>query len=224
MSAEALARWQHPEQGYIPPSVFIELAEQTGFVVELGRFILKTACIAAKSWNINPEHPMSVSVNLSARQIYDPNLIDDITEALTISGLPPELLELEITETLAIENLDKVIHKLLLIQSMGIRMSVDDFGTGYSSLIYLKKLPVSTVKIDRSFIIDVPGNKDDEHIISAIISMSHSLQLTVVAEGVETQEQLSFLKQHNCDEIQGFLLGKPGSKDVLIKHAQASLS
>ena len=224
LSAEALARWQHPEQGYIPPSVFIELAEQTGFIVELGRFILKTACIAAKSWNINPEHPMSVSVNLSARQIYDPNLIDDITEALAISGLPPELLELEITETLAIENLDKVIHKLLLIQSMGIRMSVDDFGTGYSSLIYLKKLPVSTVKIDRSFIIDVPGNKDDEHIISAIISMSHSLQLTVVAEGVETQEQLSFLEQHNCDEIQGFLLGKPGSKDVLIKHALASLS
>ena len=223
LSAEALARWNHPKQGYISPAIFIELAEQTGFIVELGKFILNTACVAAKSWNINSSRPMPVSVNLSARQIYDPNLIDDITEALSCSGLPPELLELEITETLAIENLDNVIDKLLQIQNMGIRMSVDDFGTGYSSLIYLKKLPVSTVKIDRSFIQDVPGNKDDEHIISAIISMSHSLELTVVAEGVENKAQLDFLKQHNCDEIQGFLLGKPGSKQVLIQHAESTL-
>ena len=223
LSAEALARWNHPQQGLIPPSIFIELAEQTGLIVELGRHILQTACLAAKAWNVNPEHPIPVSVNLSARQIYDPDLIDDISKALSISQLPPELLELEITETLAIEDLDKVIDKLNRIKEMGIRMSVDDFGTGYSSLIYLKKLPVSTVKIDRSFIMDVPGNQDDEHIVSAIISMSHSLQLTVVAEGVETQEQLEFLKAHQCDEIQGFLLGKPGPSSILLEHAQSYL-
>lgn len=223
LSAEALTRWNHPKQGLIPPSTFIELAEQTGLIVELGRYILQTACIAAKEWNINPDKPIPVSVNLSARQIYDPDLINDISKALSFSQLPPELLELEITETVAIEDLDKVIDKLNEIKAMGIRMSVDDFGTGYSSLIYLKKLPVSTVKIDRSFIMDVPGNQDDEHIVSAIISMSHSLQLNVVAEGVETDEQLQFLSAHHCDEIQGFLLGKPGPSSVLLEHARGHI-
>lgn len=220
LSAEALARWNHPQQGMIPPGRFIPLAEQSGLIVELGRYILKSACLAAKAWNTNPFWPMPVSVNLSARQIYDPNLITEIEEALEESGLSPELLELEITETLAIDDLDKVIHKLEQIRDMGIRFSVDDFGTGYSSLIYLKRLPVDTVKIDRSFVMDVPGDRDDENIISAIISMSHSLQLSVVAEGVETREQLAFLKDHGCDEIQGFLLGKPGPASVMAEHAQ----
>lgn len=224
LSAEALARWNHPTQGMIPPGKFIALAEQSGLIVELGRYILNMACLAAKSWNTTPYWPMPVSVNLSARQIFDPNLISEIADALHISDLPPELLELEITETLAIDDLDKVINKLERIREMGIRFSVDDFGTGYSSLIYLKRLPVDTVKIDRSFVMDVPGERDDENIISAIISMSHSLQLSVVAEGVETQEQLNFLKEHNCDEIQGFLLGKPGSADVMIEHAKTQCS
>lgn len=218
LSAEALARWQHPEQGFIPPDRFISLAEQTGLIVELGRYILETACYAAKSWNNNPNKEVPVSVNLSARQIYDPNLLDDIAQALSKSGLPANLLELEITETLAIDNLDNVIDKLSAIRDMGVKFSVDDFGTGYSSLIYLKRLPVSTVKIDRSFVMDVPGDVDDEKIISAIISMSHSLQLDVVAEGVETQEQLQFLREHKCDEIQGYLLGKPDSADKIAEH------
>ncbi|MCP4595159.1 EAL domain-containing protein [Neptuniibacter sp.] len=220
LSAEALVRWDHPEQGLIPPIKFIPLAEQTGQIVELGRYILLASCKAAKSWNDNPDWPMPVSVNLSARQIYDPSLIDDISFALKESGLPPELLELEITETLEIDDIDTVIDKLIQIRQMGIRMSVDDFGTGYSSLIYLKRLPVDTVKIDRSFVTGVPGNGDDEKIISAIISMSHSLQLSVVAEGVETEEQLNFLRELNCDEIQGYLLGKPGPAEVMIAHTK----
>ncbi|WP_415900032.1 EAL domain-containing protein [Neptuniibacter sp. QD48_11] len=224
LSAEALARWNHPEKGMIPPGQFIELAEQTGLIVELGREILNLACHAAKAWNLNPARPMPVSVNLSARQIYDPNLIDDIKGALIDSDLAPSLLELEITETLAIDDLDKVINKLQQICDLGVSLSVDDFGTGYSSLIYLKRLPVSTVKIDRSFVTGVPGDTDDENIIAAIISMSHSLQLKVVAEGVETQEQLSFLKDHQCDEIQGFLLGKPDSSTRLLEYAQKSLT
>lgn len=224
LSAEALARWNHPEKGMIPPGQFIELAEQTGLIVELGREILSQACHAAKAWNVNPNKPMPVSVNLSARQIYDPNLIDDIKGALIDSDLAPSLLELEITETLAIDDLDKVINKLQLICDLGVNLSVDDFGTGYSSLIYLKRLPVSTVKIDRSFVTGVPGDADDENIIAAIISMSHSLQLKVVAEGVETQEQLSFLKNHQCDEIQGFLLGKPDSSTRLLEYAKKSLT
>jgi len=222
IAAEALARWHHPDQGMVPPGQFIELAEQTGLIVELGREILKQACYSAKAWNVNPEKPIPVSVNLSARQIYDPNLIDDIKEALSESQLPASLLELEITETLAIDDLDKVINKLQQICDLGIRLSVDDFGTGYSSLIYLKRLPVSTVKIDRSFVTGVPGDDDDENIIAAIISMSHSLKLSVVAEGVETQAQYEFLKAHNCDEIQGFLLGKPGDSSILKRHSQES--
>lgn len=215
ISAEALLRWNHQTKGFIPPSEFIPLAESSGLIVEIGQMVLHKACEAAAHWNHKSQQNVSVSINLSARQLHDSNILSDIENALNASGLDPSLLELEITETMVIQDMDLVIARLEAIRKIGVRLSVDDFGTGYSSLIYLKRLPVSTVKIDKSFIDDVPGTSDGENLIKAIISMSHSLSLSVVAEGVETKEQLDFLAEHNCDEIQGYLLGKPDSERVL---------
>jgi diguanylate cyclase (GGDEF)-like protein/PAS domain S-box-containing protein len=217
ISAEALLRWNHQSKGSIPPSEFIPLAESSGLIVEIGQMVLLKACDAAANWNQKCKKEVSVSVNLSARQLHDSNILSDIENALNASGLDPSLLELEITETMVIQDMDMVIARLEAIRKIGVRLSVDDFGTGYSSLIYLKRLPVSTVKIDKSFIDDVPGTSDGENLIKAVISMSHSLNLNVVAEGVETEEQLSFLTEHHCDEIQGFLLGKPDSAQALEK-------
>lgn len=211
LSAEALIRWQHPEQGLIPPGQFIPLAESSGLIIELGRWVLQQACLAAQQWNRIATTPVPVSVNLSARQLHDPDLLEDIQQALLDSGLTPALLELEITETMIIQDMDLVIERLDAIRAMGVNLSVDDFGTGYSSLVYLKRLPVSTVKIDKSFIDDVPGESDSENLVKAVISMSHSLNLNVVAEGVETPGQLNFLTTNRCNEIQGFLLAKPES-------------
>lgn len=210
LSAEALIRWQHPSQGIIPPNHFIPLAEESNLIVEIGRDVLLQACQAAAHWNRFSHRPVPVSVNLSARQLHDAQLLNDIRQALYSSGLEPALLELEITETMVIEDMEHVITTLQEIRTLGVSLSVDDFGTGYSSLIYLKRLPVNTVKIDRSFIDDVPGNEDGESLVEAIISMSHTLKLNVVAEGVETSAQLDFLRAKQCDEVQGFLLGKPG--------------
>lgn len=215
ISAEALLRWSHQSKGMIPPSEFIPLAESSGLIIEIGQMVLHKACDAAANWNNKSQKAISVSVNLSARQLHDSNILSDIENALNASGLDPSLLELEITETMVIEDMDLVIARLDAIRKIGVRISVDDFGTGYSSLIYLKRLPVSTVKIDKSFIDDVPGTTDGENLIKAVISMSHSLNLSVVAEGVETKEQLDFLAEYNCDEIQGFLLGKPDSEQAL---------
>lgn len=215
LSAEALLRWKHPTHGFISPSEFIPLAESSGLIVELGRWVLMQACTAAQKWNAYSEHSVPVSVNLSARQLHDPDILVDIENALNQTGLDPSLLELEITETMVIWDMDTVISRLEAIRSIGVNLSVDDFGTGYSSLIYLKRLPVSTVKIDKSFIDDVPGTNDSENLVKAIISMSHSLGLQVVAEGVETDQQLTFLTDHHCDEIQGYLLAKPDTAKQL---------
>ncbi|MFC6672264.1 putative bifunctional diguanylate cyclase/phosphodiesterase [Marinobacterium aestuariivivens] len=216
LGAEALVRWRHPEQGLVSPMTFIPLAEESGLILELGGQVLRQACVAAQQWNRDSLTPVPVSVNLSPRQLRDPDLIGAVCDALQHSGLPPELLELEITETVVIEDINRVLGTLHELRDMGISISVDDFGTGYSSLIYLKKLPVDTVKIDRSFVNDVPGSTDDEYLIEAIISMAHSLRLRVVAEGVETEEQRAFLQRLGCDELQGYLLGRPGSAETMI--------
>lgn len=212
--AEALIRWQHPEYGLIPPSEFIPIAESSALIETIGRFVLNKACHAARRW-LDEGHDVPVAVNLSTRQLRAKGIVDEVREALKSSGLPPAYLELEITETQVIHDIDQVIGTLKDLREMGVSLSVDDFGTGYSSLVYLKKLPVNTVKIDRSFVADVPGDPDDETLIEAIIGMSHSLRLSVVAEGVETQEQLDYLKGLGCDEIQGYLLARPGSPDQL---------
>jgi diguanylate cyclase (GGDEF)-like protein/PAS domain S-box-containing protein len=221
LGAEALLRWQHPELGLVPPFTFITLAEESGMILKLGAWALQQACADALEWNRQSPYPIPVSVNLSPRQLRDPELIPDICDALRISGLPTELLELEITESVVIQDINRILGTLHELRDIGISLSIDDFGTGYSSLAYLKKLPVNTLKIDRSFIIDLPGNTDDECLIEAIITMAHSLRFKVVAEGIETPAQQAVLKKLGCDELQGFLLARPGSATELIKLAHS---
>ncbi|UTW13861.1 EAL domain-containing protein [Marinobacterium rhizophilum] len=221
LGAEALLRWQHPEQGLVPPFTFITLAEESGMILKLGAWALQQACTDALEWNRQSPYPIPVSVNLSPRQLRDPELIPDICDALRISGLPAELLELEITESVVIEDINRILGTLHELRDIGISLSIDDFGTGYSSLAYLKKLPVNTLKIDRSFVIDLPGNTDDECLIEAIITMAHSLRFKVVAEGIETQAQQAVLKKLGCDELQGFLMARPGSAAELINLAHS---
>jgi diguanylate cyclase (GGDEF)-like protein/PAS domain S-box-containing protein len=207
-SAEALVRWKHPEQGYITPDVFIPLAEETGLISVIGEFVLNQACRQAKQWYDSGLGNIVVSVNLSAHQIRKGTLLQVIHEALALTQLPPNLLELEITESLLMENIDETVALLNSIQAMGIQISIDDFGTGYSSLAYLKRLPVDAVKIDRVFITDLMENDEDKAIISTIITMMHSLGKKVIAEGVETKEQLVLLTEMGCDTIQGFYVSK----------------
>lgn len=218
VGAEALLRWNPEGKDPVSPAIFIPIAEDSSLIVDIGRFVLKKACLAAAYWNRSGAQ-IPVSVNLSPRQLRDSRLLLDLEQALNESRLDPHLLELEITETHVMENIDEVIHTLDLIRAMDISLSVDDFGTGYSSLVYLKKLPVSTVKIDQSFVRDVPDDDDDAVLIQAIIRMSHSLRLNVVAEGVETPAQQAFLSNAGCDELQGFLLARPGTVDDLIEKA-----
>lgn len=215
IGTEALVRWIHPDEGFIPPDQFIGIAEESELIIRLGRKVLQMSCRAAKNW-LDAGYTVPVAVNLSPRQLLDQHLLADIDQALQESGLPVEYLELEITETVVIEDIDRVISILKQLRNKGIRISVDDFGTGYSSLIYLKRLPVDTVKIDRSFLEDVPGDPDDESLIRAIINMSHSLGLQVISEGVETEAQQRFLQIEGCDELQGYLLSRPlPEKDLL---------
>jgi diguanylate cyclase (GGDEF)-like protein len=209
VGVEALARWHCPELGHVSPAEFIPVAEESGFIVALGRWVLLTACRQAATWRDlglldTIEH---VAVNLSARQTRDPALMDDITAALNGSKLPASLLELEITEGVLMENVNANVDLMQRFQNAGIHLSIDDFGTGYSSMSYLKRFPIDQLKIDRSFIHDVPG--DGEAIATAIIAMAHSLDLTVVAEGVETAAQLDFLRRAGCDIVQGFYFARP---------------
>ncbi|MBL0388719.1 EAL domain-containing protein [Tumebacillus sp. ITR2] len=209
IGTEALIRWQHPERGLVPPNQFIPIAESVGLIVPLGEWVLRTACIQNKEWQAAGFPPIKVAVNLSARQFEQPNLVDTVASILEETGLHPQYLHLEITETLAMKNANHAIDKLYALKNLGIQLSIDDFGTGYSSLNYLKKFPIDTLKIDRSFVGDIPGDSDDAAIVTAIIAMAHNLKLTVVAEGVESQAQLEFLRAQNCNEMQGFLFSRP---------------
>ncbi len=206
---EALVRWQQPARGLIPPAQFIPLAEETGLIVPIGEWVLKTACAQNKSWQEHGLPPLRVAVNLSARQFGHETLLQDVARVLTETGLDPAALELEITESMVMHNPERAVILLTKLKAMGIHLSIDDFGTGYSSLNYLKRFPIDSVKIDRSFIQDLPGDSDDAAITQAIIAMAHSLRLKVIAEGVETEEQLSFLRNHGCDEMQGNYFSKP---------------
>ena len=209
VGAEALLRWNLPEVGMIPPGKFIPLAEETGLIVPIGRLVLLRACVAAKEWRASGLEDFRVAVNLSPRQFNQSELVIDIINILEDSGLPPQNLELEITESMVMSNPERATAILRELRAVGVHLAIDDFGTGYSSLGYLKSFPVHTLKIDRSFIKDVPADPDDVAITHAIIAMGHSLRLDVVAEGVETAEQLAFLREHGCDYMQGFLVGKP---------------
>jgi diguanylate cyclase (GGDEF)-like protein len=201
---EALLRWTHPLLGGISPAEFIPLAEETGLIIPIGRWVLKNACAQNMAWQREGLPVLSMAVNLSPRQFLDTNLLDDIDEALALSGMPARLLQLEITESMVMQNVERAIRLLDEIRSRGVRLAIDDFGTGYSSMSLMKKFPIDTIKIDRTFVRDLAESAEDRAIATAIISMGKALGLTVVAEGVETSEQDSFLRGHACDEIQGY--------------------
>jgi len=209
IGAEALIRWNSKELGLVSPSQFIPLAEKTGLIVPLGEWVLKTACTQNKAWQDQGIPPLVMSVNLSPRQLRQKNLMAMITGVLDKIGLAPRFLELEITESMIMHHADKAIAILQQLHQLGIHLSIDDFGTGYSSLAYLKRFPVQKLKIDQSFVRDLTVNADDASIVTAIIAMAKSLGLEVVAEGVETKEELAFLSKLHCDEYQGYYFSKP---------------
>ncbi|MEW5944153.1 MAG: EAL domain-containing protein [Pseudomonadota bacterium] len=217
---ETLIRWEHPDVGLVPPFQFIPIAEETGLIVPIGEWVLQTACAQNKAWQEAGLPAVRVAVNLSGHQFGQQNLAKIIEQTLNDTGLDARYLELEITESVAMENAEKTIAALQTFKTMGIGISIDDFGTGYSSLSYLKRFPIDTLKIDRSFVKDVTDDPEDAAIASATIAMAHNLKLKVIAEGVETAEQLAFLQKHACDEIQGYYFSKPVPADDFAKLLQ----
>ena len=208
VGAEALVRWKHPEQGLIPPGTFIPLAERSGLIIQIGAWVLNEACRQAAIWR-DQGWPLQIAVNLSALQFRRGNLLDTVAAALKQSGLSAELLELELTESILLQDIDVAIRTLGSLKAMGIKLSIDDFGTGYSSLSYLKRLAVDKLKIDQSFVRDLAEGADSAAIVKAIIQLGHTLQLTVIAEGVENAAQLEFLRNNGCDEAQGYYHSRP---------------
>src|ERR1017187_6281741 len=201
---EALLRWQHPELGLVPPDKFIRIAENSGLIMPIGEWVLRTACSQARKWQDEGLPAVPVAVNVSAVQFRQEDFCEVIRRVLHETGLAPQYLELELTESLLLSNADVTLSVLQELNAMGLTLAIDDFGTGYSSLSYLKQFPVSKLKIDRSFVRDIAVNPDDAAITNAIISMAKSLHLKVIAEGVEDEAQMSFLRAHQCDEIQGY--------------------
>lgn len=209
VSVEALARWRDPERGMIPPDKFIRIAEEAGHIQQLGEWVMFEACRQAQEWFEQGYAPIRVAVNLSGKQFEQANIIDVIDRVLTETGIDPHRLELELTESILMEKAQDTIATLIDFKVRGISLAIDDFGTGYSSLSYLKYFPLDRLKIDRSFVRDIAEDPDDAAIVVAIIGLSHSLGLKVIAEGVETAEQLSFLKKQGCDEVQGYYFARP---------------
>jgi len=209
VSVEALVRWEHPERGLVAPLDFIPLAEDTGLILPIGDWVLRTACAQAQAWSRNLGRPLRMAVNLSARQLYDRTLADTVARVLKDSGLPAAQLELEITETAAMRDPREAARILRALKARGVRIALDDFGTGYSSLSHLVRLPIATVKVDRSFIRDFLTAPERAAVVAAVIALGHRLALTVVAEGVETVEERAFLRDEGCDAIQGFLFSRP---------------
>ena len=206
---EALLRWYHPELGVINPSKFIPLAEETGAIISIGKWVLHSACQQTSEWHEKGYAGLYVAVNLSTRQFREPDLIETIEQVLESTGLSPDCLKLEVTESGIMKDPEQAVAKMKILRAKGIRFSIDDFGTGYSSLSYLKRFPIDTLKIDRSFVTDCSTNKDDQEIIKTIISMAQSLNLETVAEGVETEEQLDFLIRQGCHIMQGYYFDQP---------------
>jgi EAL domain-containing protein (putative c-di-GMP-specific phosphodiesterase class I) len=206
---EALIRWWNQELGTLSPAQFIPAAEDSGLIVPIGKWVLRTACEQNVAWQRRGLPRIIMSVNLSPRQFKDAGLLDDIADVLQATGMAPELLELEITESMIMHNVDHAAEKAAAIKNLGVRLAIDDFGTGYSSLSQLKRFPIDTLKVDRSFVRDLPENSEDRAITEAIIALGKALGVTVVAEGVETERQHQFLRAKACDEMQGFYFSKP---------------
>jgi diguanylate cyclase (GGDEF)-like protein/PAS domain S-box-containing protein len=206
---EALIRWRHPQQGMVPPQQFIGIAEETGLINPIGRWVLREACRQTRRLIDEFGRPIRVSVNVSARQLAQPGFVDEVRDALAEAGLAPSALELELTESALIEDLERTAAMLGELQGLGVKLAVDDFGTGYSGLAYLRRLPIDVLKLDRSFVLQDDGRISAFDFVKAFVDMAHALQMSVVAEGVETAEVLDFLRAASCDEAQGYLLGRP---------------
>ena len=209
IGVESLVRWQHPEHGIISPLRFIGLAEESGLIVALGDWVLQEACRQNRAWQDAGLAPITVSVNVSPRQFEERRLVERVAIALQDSGMDADYLELEVTESLIMRDLAQSVEKMRELEAMGISLSIDDFGTGYSSLSALKSFPISRLKIDNSFVSELADNADDQAIAMAVISLGHKLNLRVIAEGVETEQQCSFLRDNECDEMQGYLFSAP---------------
>jgi diguanylate cyclase (GGDEF)-like protein/PAS domain S-box-containing protein len=220
VGAEALVRWLHPQRGILSPQEFIQVAEDNGLILSIGDYVLRTACMQTKAWREAGHSHFWVAVNISGRQFQDKSLVEKVTQILSEIGLPGDALRLEITEGVAIRDREYTIKIINDLKALGVHTSLDDFGTGYSSLSYLKQFPLKVLKIDRSFIQDIQLNQKNESLIIAIINMARSLGLEVVAEGVEKDEQLAFLRAQQCENVQGFLLSRPISADDLTKFLQ----
>jgi len=223
LGMEALVRWMHPERGMISPIEFIPVAEDTGLIVAIGRWVLREACRQNAQWQQSGLRPLRVAVNLSARQFRSGNLLDEIDAALAETGLPVDSLELEVTESMVMDDPEEVIKLLGAIHDRGIHLALDDFGTGHSSLAYLKRFPIDCVKVDRTFIRDTPANTDDVAIAKTIVAMAQALNLSTVAEGVENAEQLELMKTMGCDQIQGYFFSRPLTADDFLVFYRAHL-
>lgn len=219
---EALLRWAHPEFGLLQPAQFIPLAEETGLITSIGTWVLEAACTQAVAWQSEGLANVRIAVNLSARQFRQENLVEIVSKTLADTGLNPQFLELEITESFLLDNVDSAISTLKKLHNLGVQISIDDFGTGYSSLSYLRRLPLNSLKIDQSFVHDISAKNDDAAIAEAIIAMAQSLRLRVMAEGVETEEQLYFLRTRGCDYGQGFLICRPIPAEEILAWCKAT--
>jgi EAL domain-containing protein (putative c-di-GMP-specific phosphodiesterase class I) len=222
---EALVRWRHPQRGLLPPGAFVSIAEETGLIHQIGHWALAEACAQARRWQDSGYPAVPISVNLSARQFRERDFADAVRAILLRTGLAPRFLEIEVTEHTLIEQFDNASGQLDALAALGVQIAIDDFGVGYSSLSYLKRFAIDRVKIDRSFVRNIPGDADGAAITAAIISMSKSLKLRVVAEGVENEQQLEFLAAHGCDEVQGYLFCRPApaSQAALLFGAHGAL-
>jgi EAL domain-containing protein (putative c-di-GMP-specific phosphodiesterase class I) len=206
---EALVRWEHPELGMISPAVFIPLAEETGLIVSIGEWVMRTACRQAKEWEQRYGLRLRLGVNLSAVQLMEPHLLDTVAAVLRDTGLDPTLLEMEVTESISIKEAPNLVENLNALHRLGCHIAIDDFGTGAASLDYLRRLPADRIKIDQSFVRNIGVDPDDEAIVRATIEMAHRLNRAVVAEGVEIEQHLQFLRTNGCDELQGYLFCRP---------------
>jgi EAL domain-containing protein (putative c-di-GMP-specific phosphodiesterase class I) len=210
IGSEVLLRWQHPERGLVSPVEFIPLAEETGLILPIGQWVLETACHQLATWSVQQELAgLTIAVNVSARQFHHEDFIDHVLAALDRTGANPQLLKLELTESLLVEDIETVISKMSLLKKKGVSFSLDDFGTGYSSLSYLKRLPLDQLKIDQSFVHDVLDDLNDAAIVCAVVALAQNLGLTVIAEGVETDGQRAFLANHGCLAYQGYFFSRP---------------
>jgi len=214
VAVEALVRWRHKKHGLVPPIRFIPLAEETGLIQPLGKYVLEHAIKQTRHWN-QQGHELSVGINLSARQFMQPDLVTQIAQLIQKYGMNPGNIDLEITETIAMQDAENSINKMHQLKELGVKLSMDDFGTGYSSLSYLHRFPLDVLKIDRSFVKDILGSSDEGAIARAVIAMAHSMSLKVIAEGVENEEQFEFLKSHGCEVVQGYLISRPLPPDEL---------